>query len=148
MNEFDNGSEVSKEAQMVIKTVSFMVMFLVVFFVFNPIYTVGAGKRGVVLNWGAVQNEVSGEGIHLRIPIMQKIVNDPPFRVEHVAPKQTHDDGAKHHGHQNDGEHRILAPEISLQQPGNQDTQYELDGNRKPHILKGEDEAFPRICVR
>ena len=80
--------------------------------------------------------------------IMQKIVYDPPFRVEHVAPKQTHDDGAKHHGHQNDGEHGILAPEISLQQPGDQDPQYELDGNRKPHILKGEDEALPRISVR
>ena len=46
------------------------------------------------------------------------------------------------------GEHGILAPEISLQQPGNQDAQYELDGDREPHILKGEDEALPRIGVR
>jgi prohibitin 2 len=33
----------------------------------------GAGERGVVLNFGAVQELVLGEGLHFRVPIMQKV---------------------------------------------------------------------------
>lgn len=40
----------------------------------NPFVVIGAGERGVVLNFGAVQKEVLDEGLHVRIPIMQKIV--------------------------------------------------------------------------
>ena len=40
----------------------------------NPFVIVGAGERGVVLNFGAVQKSVLGEGLHFRIPIVQKIV--------------------------------------------------------------------------
>ena len=40
----------------------------------NPFVLVGAGERGVVMNFGAVQNTVLGEGLHFRIPLMQKIV--------------------------------------------------------------------------
>ena len=40
----------------------------------NPFVIVGAGERGVVLNFGAVQKTVLGEGLHFRIPIVQKIV--------------------------------------------------------------------------
>ena len=40
----------------------------------NPFVKIDAGERGVVLNFGAVQDEVLGEGLHLRVPIMQKIV--------------------------------------------------------------------------
>jgi regulator of protease activity HflC (stomatin/prohibitin superfamily) len=40
----------------------------------NPFVVVGAGERGVVLNFGAVQGDVLGEGLHFRVPIMQKIV--------------------------------------------------------------------------
>lgn len=40
----------------------------------NPFVVVGAGERGVVLNFGAVQPVVLNEGIHFRVPIMQKIV--------------------------------------------------------------------------
>ncbi len=35
---------------------------------------VGAGEQGVVLNWGAVQDEVLDEGFHLKVPVMQKII--------------------------------------------------------------------------
>ncbi|MCU0577074.1 MAG: prohibitin family protein [Desulfobacterota bacterium] len=35
---------------------------------------IGAGERGVVLNFGAVQDKVLEEGLHFRIPIMQKII--------------------------------------------------------------------------
>ena len=48
---------------------------ILVFFLFlKPWIQIGAGERGIVLNFGAVQENVLGEGLHLRIPIMQKIV--------------------------------------------------------------------------
>ncbi|HQJ07819.1 MAG TPA: SPFH domain-containing protein, partial [Deltaproteobacteria bacterium] len=40
----------------------------------HPWVLVGAGERGVVLNFGAVQKKVLGEGLHFRIPIMQTVV--------------------------------------------------------------------------
>jgi prohibitin 2 len=40
----------------------------------NPWAQIGAGERGIVLNFGAVQQNVMGEGLHFRIPIMQKVV--------------------------------------------------------------------------
>ncbi len=48
---------------------------LVVFLFARPWVQVGAGERGVVLNFGAVQPQVLGEGLHFRIPIMQRIVS-------------------------------------------------------------------------
>lgn len=47
---------------------------LVVFLFLSPWVKVGAGERGVVLNFGAVQENVLGEGLHFRIPIMQEVV--------------------------------------------------------------------------
>jgi len=48
---------------------------IVVFFMFlRPWVQIGAGERGVVLNFGAVQPTVFGEGLHFRMPIMQEIV--------------------------------------------------------------------------
>ena len=35
---------------------------------------IGAGERGVVMNFGAVQKEILNEGLHIRMPIMQKVV--------------------------------------------------------------------------
>jgi len=47
---------------------------ILVFFLFlHPWVQIGAGERGVVLDFGAVQKTVLGEGLHFRIPIMQKI---------------------------------------------------------------------------
>lgn len=36
--------------------------------------TIGAGQRGVKLTFGAVDEEVLGEGLHFKIPIIQRIV--------------------------------------------------------------------------
>jgi prohibitin 2 len=48
---------------------------ILVFFLFlHPWVQIGAGERGVVLNFGAVQKIVLGEGLHFRIPIMQRVV--------------------------------------------------------------------------
>jgi regulator of protease activity HflC (stomatin/prohibitin superfamily) len=46
---------------------------LVGFLFFHPWVQIGAGERGVVLNFGAVQKEVLGEGLHIRVPIMQRV---------------------------------------------------------------------------
>ncbi len=46
----------------------------IAFLILNPFVIVGAGERGVVLNFGAVQDYVYDEGLHLRIPIAQKVV--------------------------------------------------------------------------
>jgi prohibitin 2 len=48
------------------------IIFLIFFI--RPWVQVGAGQRGIVLNFGAVQNQVLGEGLHLRIPLMQEVV--------------------------------------------------------------------------
>lgn len=42
--------------------------------ILNPFVIVPAGNRGVVMNFGAVQKDVLGEGIHFRIPVYQKII--------------------------------------------------------------------------
>lgn len=47
---------------------------LVSFVFFKPWVQIGAGERGVVLNFGAVQDKVLGEGLHFRIPIMQTVI--------------------------------------------------------------------------
>ncbi|MDO9510120.1 MAG: prohibitin family protein [Bacteroidales bacterium] len=48
-------------------------MLLIIFF-FKPWIQVGAGERGIVLNFGAVQDRVLDEGIHFRVPIMQEVI--------------------------------------------------------------------------
>lgn len=40
----------------------------------NPFVIVGPGERGVVLTFGAVEDYVFDEGLHFRIPFVQKIV--------------------------------------------------------------------------
>jgi len=48
-----------------------VVLLILVFF--RPWVQVGAGQRGIVLNFGAVQKQVLEECLHLRIPVMQEI---------------------------------------------------------------------------
>jgi len=62
--------QISKRVGMVIVAVAVLLVLLIM----NPFVKIDAGERGVLLNFGAVQGEVLGEGLHLRIPIMQKIV--------------------------------------------------------------------------
>jgi len=57
-----------------LRLVLIIVAILVFFLFLHPWVQIGAGERGIVLNFGAVQKDVFGEGLHFRIPIMQKIV--------------------------------------------------------------------------
>ena len=59
------------------KRVGILFVAMAVFFfliVLNPFVKIDAGERGVLLNFGAVQKEVLGEGLHLLIPVMQRVV--------------------------------------------------------------------------
>lgn len=48
---------------------------ILVFFMFlKPWVQIGAGERGIVLDFGAVQAKVLDEGLHFRVPIMQDII--------------------------------------------------------------------------
>ncbi|MDP2278318.1 MAG: prohibitin family protein [Nitrospirota bacterium] len=47
---------------------------LVGFLFLNPWVQIGPGERGVVLNFGAVQDKVLDEGLHFRVPLMQQII--------------------------------------------------------------------------
>jgi len=48
---------------------------ILVFFLFlKPWAQIGAGERGIVLNFGAVQDKVLDEGLHFRVPVMQEII--------------------------------------------------------------------------
>jgi prohibitin 2 len=62
--------QISKRVGMGIVAVAVLLVLLLM----NPFVKIDAGERGVLLNFGAVQGDVLGEGLHLRIPIMQKVV--------------------------------------------------------------------------
>ena len=47
---------------------------LVGFMFLQPWVQIGAGERGIVLNFGAVQYKVLDEGLHFRVPLMQEII--------------------------------------------------------------------------
>lgn len=47
---------------------------LLLLFAFKPWVQVGAGERGIVQNFGAVQDLVLNEGIHFKIPVVQTVI--------------------------------------------------------------------------
>ena len=49
-------------------------IIIVILMFFRPFVQIGAGERGVVLNFGAVQDVVLNEGLHFRVPIMQDVI--------------------------------------------------------------------------
>jgi len=66
--------EKGKQVKSMKGLIAAIVVVLIVFFIVNPFVMVGPGERGVVLNFGAVQSDVFSEGLHLRIPGVQKVV--------------------------------------------------------------------------
>lgn len=57
------------------KTIFIIAIAIAAFFLITSTFvTIGAGKRGVVLTWGKVESAVMGEGLHVRIPIMQQVI--------------------------------------------------------------------------
>ena len=73
MQEFEMKRTVKQAGKRVgIVFVAMAVLFFLI--VLNPFVKIDAGERGVLLNFGAVQKNVLGEGLHLLIPVMQKVV--------------------------------------------------------------------------
>jgi len=50
-----------------------IIAILMVVLMLNPFVKIDAGHRGVLMNFGAVQDNVLGEGLHLIVPVMQKV---------------------------------------------------------------------------
>jgi regulator of protease activity HflC (stomatin/prohibitin superfamily) len=69
MNEIKN---VLKNGQL--KVILPLILVIIVLFAFRPWVQIGAGERGIVLNFGAVQDVVLGEGLHFKIPVVQTVV--------------------------------------------------------------------------
>ena len=57
----------------VIKIVILLVVGMIVIRAVNPFVIINAGERGILLNFGTVQPVVFNEGLHLRMPIMQRV---------------------------------------------------------------------------
>lgn len=69
----ENAKKFGGSGKKIVISVALLIVLWIAIKVLNPFILVGAGERGVVLNFGAVQDKVLGEGLHLRVPIMQKI---------------------------------------------------------------------------
>jgi len=66
-----------KDFQKYLKFIKYFIIFIVILFFINflsPFIIVGAGERGVVLTWGAVDDKILDEGLHIRIPFVQRII--------------------------------------------------------------------------
>ncbi len=68
-----NVEEIKRKGKKYAKWGILIALFLILIIGFNPFVKIGAGERGVVMNFGAVQDKILGEGLHFRIPIMQVI---------------------------------------------------------------------------
>ena len=69
----ENAKKFGSNGKKIVLSIALLIVLWIAIRVLNPFVLVGAGERGVVLNFGAVQNNVLGEGLHLRVPLMQKI---------------------------------------------------------------------------
>jgi regulator of protease activity HflC (stomatin/prohibitin superfamily) len=50
------------------------VLCLIAFLLLNPLVIIYPGQRGVVINMGAVQNQIMNEGLNFRTPFIQSVV--------------------------------------------------------------------------
>ena len=51
-----------------------VVIFFLAIFVFGSVGTIGAGERGILLQFGAVKDKVFDEGLYFKIPFVQQVV--------------------------------------------------------------------------
>lgn len=63
-----------------------LIVIVALLLLFSSFQIVGAGERGVVLTMGQVSDTVKGEGLHFKIPFLQKIKTlDVKTQVENVS---------------------------------------------------------------
>ena len=51
-----------------------IIVSVVLIVIFGAFGTIGAGERGILLQFGAVQDKIFGEGLYVKIPIIQEVV--------------------------------------------------------------------------
>lgn len=73
MSQFIDVDQTEKLQKMRKKLPLFIVIFLVFLLVLGSVGTIGAGERGVLLQFGAVQDRVLGEGLYFKIPFIQQV---------------------------------------------------------------------------
>lgn len=54
--------------------VSIIILTLILILISGSFYTVPAGSRGVLLTFGKADMDAKGEGLHMKIPLIQKVV--------------------------------------------------------------------------
>lgn len=65
---------------------SIIIAIAVLVLIFNSVGTIGAGERGILLQFGAVQDNVFGEGLYFKIPFVQTVLNiDVKIKKEEVT---------------------------------------------------------------
>ena len=79
MNNYDDLNKASDEMRSLLKNKSVKMALIIgvsllFFMILKPWVQIGAGERGIVLHFGAVQPLVLEEGLHFRIPIMMQVV--------------------------------------------------------------------------
>ncbi|MBK5283817.1 MAG: prohibitin family protein [Bacteroidia bacterium] len=76
IQDFSNAEDSIKKAfrKGPLRTILIIGAMLLVLLMFKPWVQIDAGERGVLLNFGAVQDKVLDEGMHFRIPIMQQVI--------------------------------------------------------------------------
>jgi regulator of protease activity HflC (stomatin/prohibitin superfamily) len=57
-----------------LRTAALIIAAVFVLAIINPIVIVGPGERGVLVRLGKVEEEVFGEGLHLRVPITDRVI--------------------------------------------------------------------------
>ena len=79
MSNYDDLNKASDEMRTFMKNKSIRTALIIgvsllFFMILKPWVQIGAGERGIVLHFGAVQPLVLGEGLHFRVPIMMQVV--------------------------------------------------------------------------
>lgn len=78
----------------IILTIIVGVILLVVLLAANPFYVVNATERGLLFNWGAIQENVIPPGLHMRAPFVQHVEKISILPMEVVANIPDGKDGA------------------------------------------------------
>lgn len=60
-------------AKKLVTTITLGIVALIIFAIINPVVLVGAGERGVVLRWGAVQDKTLNPGFNWVMPIRDNV---------------------------------------------------------------------------
>lgn len=58
-----------------ISTVVTIFVVIILIYFLSPVVMIGPGERGIVTHFGAVQDKILGEGIHLRMPVVENVIH-------------------------------------------------------------------------